>query len=138
MADTRLAVIGAALLAVALAALPFSRALGALLPALDLPFGVGMGLVVLLLVLALLSVGNSLLNVGIAAVVSRVASDEQQGTAFGVTQGAGSLGRTVGPPLMTALYVLAVAAPFLLGAALTVGVLAVLVAVARRVVETPA
>jgi MFS family permease len=97
-----------------------------------------MGLVVLLLVLALLSVGNSLLNVGIAAVVSRVASDEQQGTAFGVTQGAGSLGRTVGPPLMTALYVLAVAAPFLLGAALTVGVLAVLVAVARRVVETPA
>lgn len=133
MADTRLAVTGAALLAVALAALPFAQSLGALLPAVALPFGVGTGLVVLLAVLALLSVGNSLLNVGIAAVVSRVASEEQQGTAFGVTQGAGSLGRTVGPPLMTALYVVAVAAPFLLGAVLTVAVLAVLVGVSRRV-----
>ncbi|MFC7177073.1 MFS transporter [Halosegnis marinus] len=131
VADARMAVGGAAMLAVALAALPFAAPLGDLLPTLALPFGAGPALIVLLLVLALLSTGNSLLNVGIAAVVSRTASDEQQGTAFGVTQGAGSLGRTVGPPAMTALYVVAAAAPFLLGALLTVGTVGVLLGVAR-------
>ena len=88
-------------------------------------------LAALLVVLAALSTGNGLLNVGIAALVSRVAGEDRQGMAFGVTQGAGSLGRTVGPPVMTGLYVFAVAAPFLLGAALTVGTVALLVGVAR-------
>jgi len=130
-ADVRLALGGAVLLAVALAGLPFAEALGSLLPEWVSPFGGGPALAALLVVLAVLSTGNSLLNVGIAALVSRVAGETRQGMAFGVTQGAGSLGRTVGPPVMTALYVVAVAAPFLLGAALTVGTVALLVGVAR-------
>jgi len=39
-------------------------------------------------------------------------SRSQQGTAFGLTQGAGSLGRTVGPPLMPPLYVVVYWSPF--------------------------
>jgi len=128
--DTRLAVGGAVLLLAALALFPFSPVLGrSLLPPV---FGAEPALLALLVVLALLSTGNGLLSVGTSSMVSRAASAEGQGRAFGVTQGAGSLGRTVGPPIMTGLYVVSVAAPFLLGALLTVGVVALLVAVARR------
>jgi len=130
-ADARLAVAGAVLLAIALVGLPFAGAIGALLPDWVSPFGGGPALAALLVVLAALSTGNGLLNVGLAALVSRVAGEDRQGMAFGVTQGAGSLGRTIGPPVMTGLYVFAVAAPFLLGAALTVGTVALLVGVAR-------
>jgi len=131
-ADALLSLGGAALLLVALATLPFSEPIGDLLPAAVSLFGEGAGLIVLLIVLAILSTGNGLLNVGIATQVSRAAGEDQQGSAFGVTQGAGSLGRTVGPPVMTALYVFAMAAPFVLGAGLTVVVVVVLAAVARR------
>jgi DHA1 family tetracycline resistance protein-like MFS transporter len=89
----------------------------------------------LLGVLAVLSVGNSLLNIGAASMVSRAAAEDERGSAFGVTQGAGSLGRTIGPPVMTALYVVAAAAPFLIGAALYVGVVALLVSVVRRTTD---
>jgi DHA1 family tetracycline resistance protein-like MFS transporter len=133
-ADTRLAVGGAAVLLVALATLPFTPELGrAFLPgaARAVPV-VGPELLALLLVLALLSGGNGLMNVGITAMVSAAADEASQGSAFGVTQGAGSLGRTLGPPAMTAIYVLSYPAPFLAGAALTVGVLGALVVVARR------
>jgi MFS family permease len=64
--------------------------------------------------------------------VSAAADEESQGSAFGVTQGAGSLGRTVGPPVMTAIYVLVYWAPFLLGAVLTATVVAALVVLVRR------
>jgi DHA1 family tetracycline resistance protein-like MFS transporter len=64
--------------------------------------------------------------------VSDAASEDEQGSAFGVTQGAGSLGRTVGPPITTALYVLVYWIPFVAGAALTLGVVGLLVAVDRR------
>jgi len=127
----RLALGGAALLCVALAALPFAGPIGSLLPAALSLFGEGPALVVLLFVLALLSTGNGLLNVGIAAMVSDAAGEESQGVAFGVTQGAGSLGRTVGPPVMAALYVLARPAPFELGAVLTLGTVAILLPLAR-------
>jgi DHA1 family tetracycline resistance protein-like MFS transporter len=131
--DARLAVAGGALLAVALTGLPFTAVLGGAFADWVPPIA-GSGsstLAALLVVLAVLSTGNSLLNVGTAALVSRVAGETRQGMAFGVTQGAGSLGRTVGPPVMTGLYVVAIAAPFLLGAALTVGTVALLVGVAR-------
>jgi MFS family permease len=131
-ADALLSLGGAVLLLVALATLPFSEPIGDLLPAAISLFGEGPGLVVLLVVLAILSTGNGLLNVGIATQVSSAAGEDRQGSAFGVTQGAGSLGRTVGPPIMTALYVVAVPGPFVLGAALTVLVVVVLAAVARR------
>lgn len=129
-ADTRLAVGGATLLGVSLVLIPFAPAIGrALVPPL---LGASPELLALLLTLAVLSSGNGLLNVGTASMVSAAADEESQGSAFGVTQGAGSLGRTVGPPVMTAIYVLAYWAPFLLGAALTAAVVAGLVALVRR------
>ncbi|MFC7131921.1 MULTISPECIES: MFS transporter [Salinibaculum] len=129
-ADTRLAVGGASLLLLALLALPFAPNLGAtLLPGV---LGASPELLALLLVLAVLSSGNGLLNVGTASMVSAAASEDSQGSAFGVTQGAGSLGRTVGPPVMTGIYVLVYWAPFLLGALLTAVVVAALVVLTRR------
>jgi len=129
-ADTRLAVGGATLLLCSLVLIPFAPPIGrALFPSV---LGASPELLALLLTLAVLSSGNGLLNVGTASMVSAAADEESQGSAFGVTQGAGSLGRTVGPPVMTAIYVLAYWAPFLLGAALTVAVVAGLVALVRR------
>jgi cyanate permease len=79
-----------------------------------------------------LSVGNSLLNVALSTLVSRSASADEQGSAFGVTQGAGSLGRTIGPPAMAALYAaVAYWSPFLVGAVLVVPIVAILVGIAR-------
>lgn len=82
--------------------------------------------------LALLSVGNGVLSVPLTTLVSKAASAETQGSAFGVTRGAGSRGRTVGPPVMAVLYVVAVPAPFPVGAVVVVPVLAILVAGWRR------
>jgi MFS family permease len=84
------------------------------------------GLVVLLVFGALASFGNGSLNVGLTTLVSERADADTQGTAFGVTQGAGSLGRTVGPPLAAAAYVLAYWSPFLAGALLLLPVVALL------------
>ena len=81
-------------------------------------------LIALLVALAALSLGNALVNVSLATLVSASADDADQGAAFGVTQGASSLGRTVGPPLMAVLYTVAVASPFLIGALLLVPVAA--------------
>jgi MFS family permease len=130
-ADTRLAVGGAVLLLAALVAVPFAPALGRFLPGV---LGASPQLLALLLALAVLSSGNGLLSVGTASMVSAAAGEDRQGSAFGVTQGAGSLGRTVGPPVMTGIYVLVYWAPFLLGAALTAVVVAVLVGLGRRAV----
>nr|WP_050033332.1 MFS transporter [Halorubrum halophilum] len=115
---------GSVVLAVALVAIPTSgfvdRAAGDVVlggpPWLTLP------LVALLVALAALSLGNALVNVSLATLVSASADDAGQGAAFGVTQGASSLGRTVGPPLMAVLYTVAVASPFLVGALLLVPV----------------
>jgi MFS family permease len=129
----RLAVIGGTALATALAILPFTPEVGAILP---LPGGAGEGLltgplvtgptVALFAVGALLSFGNGALNVSLSTLVSDRASDETQGAAFGVTQGAGSLGRMVGPPVAAAAYVLAYWSPFVAGAVLLVPVVYVL------------
>jgi MFS family permease len=127
--ERRIAVAGAAILVAALAALPFSPQLGAFVPFHPGPAWLTGPVAVLLVVLACLSVGNSLLNVSLSALVSRAVPADRQGTAFGVTQGAGSLGRTVGPPSMAALYVLAYWSPFVAGALLALPVVAVL---ARR------
>ncbi|ELZ87301.1 major facilitator superfamily protein [Haloferax elongans ATCC BAA-1513] len=127
-----LAVVGAFGLMLALALLPFSPTLGGFLPAIAGPAWLTRELVALLLVGALLSFGNGMLNVSLSTLVSTSASDDQQGNAFGVTQGAGSLGRTVGPPAMAALYVLAYWSPFVAGAVLVIPVIYILAAVARR------
>ncbi|ELZ95120.1 major facilitator superfamily protein [Haloferax mucosum ATCC BAA-1512] len=131
ISEAKLAVVGALGLMLALALLPFSPGIGQFLPAVGGPTWLTRELLALLLVGALLSVGNGLLNVSLSTLVSTSASDDQQGNAFGVTQGAGSLGRTVGPPTMAALYVLAYWSPFVFGAVLVVPVVFVLAAVAR-------
>ena len=122
---------GAVLLAGALVAIPTSglvdRVAGGV--AVGGPAWLTLPLVALLVALGALSLGNALVNVSLATLVSASAGDAEQGAAFGVTQGASSLGRTVGPPLMAVLYTVAVASPFLIGALLLVPVAA---AFARR------
>jgi MFS family permease len=125
-AESRLAVVGAIVLLVALALLPFSPAVGRLLPELGGPAWFTRELFVLLVDGALLSFGNSLLNVSLSTLVSTTASADRQGNAFGVTQGAGSLGRTVGPPAMAVLYVVGVQWPFVVGAAILVPIVLIL------------
>lgn len=78
------------------------------------------GFVVLLAFGALASFGNGAITVGLAALVSESTSSGTQGSAFGVTQSAGSLGRTVGPPAGAAAYVVVYWSPFVLGALLLV------------------
>ncbi len=116
-----LAGVGAVVLGGALAALPITDRIGR-----GVTFGgvdwVTGPLLALLVVLAALSLGNALVNVSLATLVSTGAGADEQGAAFGVTQGAASLGRTVGPPLMAVLYTVAYASPFLLGALLLVPV----------------
>jgi len=80
------------------------------------------GLLVLLAFGVLASFGNGAITVGLAALVSEGATGDTQGAAFGVTQGAGSLGRTVGPPLAAAAYVIIYWSPFIAGALLLVPV----------------
>ena len=107
---------GIASLFAALVLLALSPVLG---PAIPVPFGpswVTGALLVLLLFGALASFGNGAVNVGLSTLVSESASAEDQGAAFGVTQGAGSLGRTVGPPLAAAAYVVVYWSPFVAGA----------------------
>ncbi|QZP36332.1 MFS transporter [Halobaculum magnesiiphilum] len=138
----RLAGIGGSALAASLGLLPFTPQIGAALPLAGDP---GSGLlsgalvtgptVALFAVGALLSFGNGALNVSLSTLVSERASDETQGAAFGVTQGAGSLGRTVGPPAAAAAYVLAYWSPFVAGAVLLVPVVWVL---ARGAATEPA
>jgi MFS family permease len=125
--STRLTVFGAGLLAVALFCIPFTREFGVLFP--DLTGAVGFltpALLALLVVLGLLSLGNGVLGVTLTALVSGQASDDRQGSAFGITQGAGSLARTVGPVSMGALYAgLGYQSPFVLGAILLLPVVAI-------------
>ncbi|GGN22612.1 MFS transporter [Halarchaeum nitratireducens] len=129
--DDALAVVGALALVGSLAAVPFTPVIGeAVVPPSLLagaPPWFTPALVALLVVLAVLSFGNGLLNVALSTLVSAAAPPDEQGAAFGITQSAGSLGRTVGPPAMTALYVVSPWPPFVLGAVLAVGVVAVLV-----------
>jgi MFS family permease len=123
--SSRLAPAGAAVLTVGLVGLPATPLLAGGLP--DLTGLVGFldaDLLALLVVLGVIPVGNGILNVSLTALVSTTAAGDRQGSAFGVTQGAGSLARTVGPVVMGGLYtLLGYRAPFLLGAVLLVPVL---------------
>lgn len=127
----RVAVAGAVLLLVALGTIPFAPELGSLLPALSGPVWLSPELVALLLILALLSLGNGLLNPSLATLVASSTSVDAQGNAFGVTQGAGSLGRTVGPPVAAGLYTLVYWSPFVAGAVFVLPVIGLLLAMVR-------
>ena len=128
---------GAALLAIALGAIPFTRDLGVLFP--DLTGVVGFltpALLALLFVLALLSLGNGVVNVTLSALVSTRASADRQGSAFGLTQGAGSLARAIGPVVMGGVYAsIGFRAPFVLGAAIVVPVLGIAVGLGRTTAD---
>ncbi|MFB6096955.1 MAG: MFS transporter [Haloferacaceae archaeon] len=134
--SAQLATVGAALVLVAIGSVPFAPVVGALLPPLGGPAWFTPALLALLVSLGLLSLGNGLLNPSLATLVSTAAGPESQGNAFGVTQGAGSLGRTVGPPVAAALYAVAYWSPFVAGAAMVVPVIALLVGIGRRKVST--
>ncbi len=121
----RLSLFGTGLLVVGVGAIPASRAIGSVLPDLTalVPF-LTADLLGLLLVLTLLPLGNGILSVTLTALVSQQASAALQGSAFGITQGAGSLARTVGPPVMGGLYfAVGYWSPFVVGSVLLLPVL---------------
>ncbi len=121
----RLSLFGTGLLVVGVGAIPASRAIGSVLPDLTalVPF-LTADLLGLLLVLTVLPLGNGILSVTLTALVSQQASAALQGSAFGITQGAGSLARTVGPPVMGGLYfAVGYWSPFVVGSVLLLPVL---------------
>ncbi|WP_135303468.1 MFS transporter [Haloarcula amylovorans] len=133
-----LSLAGTALLVGSIGALPFSRTLGLAFPDLTAlaPF-LTPELLGLLAILTVLPVGNGILSVTLTALVSQQASAEVQGSAFGITQGAGSLARTVGPPVMGGLYAaVGYWSPFVVGSLLLLPV-AVLVARLGAVEDPP-
>ena len=117
---------GVGSLFVALLVLALSPALGRVVPAPGGPTWLTGGLGVLLAFGARASFGNGSVTVGLSTLVSQGASEAGQGSAFGVTQGAGSLGRTVGPPLAAAAYVVVYWSPFVAGALVLLPVAVVL------------
>jgi hypothetical protein len=68
---------------------------------------------VLLLVLALLSVGTSLTRPPVFGLLSNLTPAHEQGATLGVAQGAGSLARIVGPLFAAGLYTHVAALPYL-------------------------
>ncbi|NUE01537.1 MFS transporter [Halorubraceae archaeon YAN] len=130
----RIAVIGGTSLALALATLPLAPlASGEFARLNSIAPWFTPELIALLVVLAGLSFGNGLLNVALSTLVSLSSSAERQGTAFGVTQGAGSLGRTIGPPLMAFLYAFVAGwTPFVFGAVLLIPTLIAVIAGTSR------
>ncbi|WP_435157693.1 MFS transporter [Haladaptatus sp. DFWS20] len=111
--ERAIAVTGVSLEFVTLSTLPFSPAIGRLLPTVGPASG---GLLALLLVLTPLAVGNGFSNVSLNTLVSKSASDDEQGGAFGITQSAGSIARAIGPVVAGALYAaVAYWIPFVLG-----------------------
>ncbi len=131
--EYRLALGGAAIQVVALALVPFSLS-WSFVPSLG---PVESGAVALAAISTPLAFGNALTNVSLNALVSLSASDDQQGGAFGVTQSASSLARTVGPAAAGFLYVaVAYWSPFVVAGLLFVPVLVLLGSVARDQLAT--
>ena len=128
-----LSLAGTAILVVSVGSLPFSKGLGSVLPDLTglLPF-LGADLLGLLVILTFLPVGNGVLSVTLTALVSQRAGADVQGSAFGITQGAGSLARTVGPPVMGGLYfAIGFWSPFVVGSLLLLPVGALVLRIGR-------
>ena len=122
--EKRLAMGGAAVEFLALVSLPFAPQLGSFLPAAG---PLGPELLALLGILAVLAVGNGFTNVSLTTLVSRSASEDEQGSAFGLTQSAASIARAVGPVAAGALYTgLAYWAPFVAGGLLVLPIVVLL------------
>ncbi len=111
--ERTVALTGVSLELVTLAVLPFSPELGRLFPSVGPLSG---GLLALLVVLTPLAVGNGFANVSLTTLVSKSASADEQGGAFGLTQSAGSIARAIGPVVAGGLYAaVAYWLPFVLG-----------------------
>jgi MFS family permease len=133
--EYRLAVVGAGVQVLTLGLVPFAAAWGRSVELVAFaglePWQTGASLA-LALVATPLAFGNALTNVSLNALVSRSASDGTQGGAFGLTQSAGSLARTVGPALAGALYAgIAFWVPFVVAGLLFVPVLVLLARLER-------
>ena len=76
---------------------------------------------VLLVSLALLSIGSSLTRPPVFGLLSQFTSSNEQGATMGVAQSAGSLARILGPIFAGSLYQTHPIAPYLLCAALSLG-----------------
>ncbi|SDM20858.1 Predicted arabinose efflux permease, MFS family [Halogranum gelatinilyticum] len=140
--EYHLAIGGAAIQVLTLAAVPFAPRLGAFLPAVgpvtDLLPTLPPGVVALLIVLTPLSVGNAVTNVSLNTLVSRAASADDQGGAFGLTQSAGSLARTFGPALAGGLYTaVGFWSPFVAGGLLMLPIVALLLSGDRAALTPP-
>ncbi|MFC7204141.1 MFS transporter [Haloferax namakaokahaiae] len=138
--EYRLAITGVAIQVVMLAAVPFSPVLGASIPTFGplVSFGpvLPSGVLALLVIMTPLSIGNALTNVSLNTLVSRSATDDEQGGAFGLTQSAGSLARTFGPAVAGGLYTgIAFWAPFVAGGLLMIPILVLLARLDREVVS---
>ncbi|MGA9400091.1 MFS transporter [Haladaptatus sp.] len=111
--ERTLALVGVGLELVTLSSLPFSPVIGSYLPSIGPISG---GLFVLLFILMPLAAGNGFANVSLTTLVSKSATEDTQGGAFGLTQSAGSIARAVGPIVAGALYAaVAYWLPFVLG-----------------------
>jgi DHA1 family tetracycline resistance protein-like MFS transporter len=111
--EKSLAMGGVTVECVGLVAVPFAPQLGEFLPGVG---PLGPGLLALLVVLSILAVGNGFANVSLTTLVSRSAAEREQGSAFGLTQSAGSIARAIGPVVAGALYTgVAFWAPFVGG-----------------------
>jgi DHA1 family tetracycline resistance protein-like MFS transporter len=131
------AIAGATIQVGTLAFVPFTPAVAWLVPTVgpvhsalpSLPASV----LVLLADLTLLAVGNAFTNVSLNTLVSKSASEDEQGGAFGLTQSAGSLARTFGPAIAGGLYTgLGFWVPFVVGGLVFLPVLGLLGRVDRR------
>lgn len=100
--EPRLIAISLALNVISFAALPFITGSGSLNPR-SLLTPEGRPWVVLLLTLAVLSVGTALTRPPLFGMLSNLVSDHEQGATLGVAQGAGSLARILGPIFATTL-----------------------------------
>ena len=87
----------------------------------------GLPWVWLLLALALLSVGTSLTRPPLFGMVSNLTPNNEQGATIGVTQGAGSLARIVGPIFATALLAYSPPLPYVICAGVLLGTTALVV-----------
>ncbi len=131
LGELTLAMVGVLVELFALTLLPFVPWLASPVPAVG-PVSTAVpvlsaDVLVLLAVMTALAVGNGFANVSLNTLVSRAATADQQGGAFGLTQSAGSLARTGGPIVAGALYTaVAYWLPFVIGGLLMVPILGVL------------
>ncbi|WP_158056577.1 MFS transporter [Halorussus halophilus] len=135
--ERRLAIGGTGIQVATLALVPFAPELATLIPRVGPLSGalptVPSAILALFVVVTPLAAGNAVTNVSLNTLVSRSSSGDDQGSAFGLTQSAGSLARTFGPALAGALYTgIAYWAPFVVGSILLVPILGLLTRVRGR------